>query len=120
MPLTRLLADAAAAPPDRRIEWRDPIAAFGRRGIEGVEPWLADGALAAFAIRVIWRVGERGEPAAAVKVLRAARSRLSPHLQADVDWALRALGPAVREAAGTPPTAGAPRVPAPRTRQRQA
>lgn len=44
-----------------------------RRAIEGVEPWLTDGALAAFAIRVIWRVGEQGEPAAAVEVLRAAR-----------------------------------------------
>jgi hypothetical protein len=120
MPLARLLAEAAAASPDRRIEWRDPIAAFGRRGIEGVEPWLADGALAAFAIRVIWRAGERDDPAAAVKVLRAARRRLSAHLQADVDWALRALGPAVREAADPPPTGGAARAAAPRPRQRRA
>ncbi len=117
MPLAALLAEAAVAPPDRRIEWRDRIAPFGRRAIEGVEPWLADGALAAFAIRVIWRVGEQGEPAAAAKVLRAARSRLPAHLQGDVDWALRALGPAVRQAAVPP--AGAPGVSAPRARTRR-
>ncbi|MGC8633238.1 MAG: hypothetical protein ACP5VP_00990 [Candidatus Limnocylindrales bacterium] len=120
MPLTRLLAEAAAAPPDRRIEWRDQIAPFGRQAIEGVRPWLADGALAAFAIRVIWRVGERGEPAAAVKALRGARSRLPAHLQSDVDWAVRALGPAVREAAANAPEAPAPRASALRTRQRPA
>ena len=78
-----------------------------RRAIEGVEPWLTDGALAAFAIRVIWRVGEQGEPAAAVKVLRAARSGLPAHLQGDVDWALRSLVPALRQAAAHA-TAGGP------------
>jgi hypothetical protein len=120
MPLTRLLAEAAAAPPDRRIEWRDQIAPFGRRAIEGVQPWLADSALAAFAIRVIWRVGERGEPAEAVRVLRGARGRFPAHLQGDVDWAVRALGPAAREAVAKAPTSSNPRVPSLRTRQRPA
>jgi hypothetical protein len=117
MRLARLLAEAAAASPDRRIEWRDQIAPFGRRAIKGVEPWLADSALAAFAIRVIWKVGERGEPEAAVKVLRAARGRLPVHLQGDIDWALRALLPTLRQAAVPP--AGTPGVSAPRSRPQQ-
>jgi len=108
MPLTRLLAEAAVASADRRIEWRDQIAPFGRRAIEGVEPWLADSALAAFAIRVIWKVGERGEPEAAVKALRAARGRQPVHLQGDIDWALRALVPMVRPTAARAGVAGVP------------
>ena len=96
MRLATLLAEAAAAPPERRIQWRDRIAPFGRRAIDGVEPWLFDGVLAAFAIRVIWRAGELGEPAAAVTSLRAARGRLPAHVQRDVDWALRSLHPTPR------------------------
>lgn len=108
MRLAALLEEAAAAPPDRRIEWRDRIALFGRRAITGVQPWLGDGALAAFAIRVIWRVGEMGEPEAAVKVLRAARGPLAPQLQSDIDWALKALLPAARRASTTSVSRGHP------------
>lgn len=99
MQLARLLEEAQAAAPDRRIEWRDQIAPFGQRAISGVEAWLADPVLASFAIRVIWRVGEQGDSEAAAKVLRSARGRLSPQLRGDVDWALAALRRAERQAA---------------------
>lgn len=70
--LDRLLADAAAAPPNTRIEFRDRIAAFGEQAISAVQPWLADRVLCRFAVRVIWRVGELGERKRAIAVLREA------------------------------------------------
>ncbi len=70
--LDRLLAKAAAAPPNTRIEFRDRIAAFGEQAISAVQPWLADRLLCRFAVRVIWRVGELGERKRAVDVLREA------------------------------------------------
>jgi hypothetical protein len=73
------------------IQWRDRIAQYGRRAINGVTPWLADGRLAALAVRVIWRVGERGAPEETGQALRAARSRLPPALRADVDWPVASL-----------------------------
>jgi hypothetical protein len=107
MQLAILLAEAHEASPDRRILWRDPIAAFGERAIEGVRPWLSDRVLAAFAIRVIARAGEQGESVDATRVLRAARSTMAPHLQADIDWALArvraARGLASRIQSASPP-----------------
>jgi hypothetical protein len=91
MHLAALLDEARAASPQERIQWRDRIAPYGQRAIDGVKPWLADGPLAAFAVRVIWRVGELGAPDEASRVLRAARGRLSPALRGDVEWALAAL-----------------------------
>jgi hypothetical protein len=107
--LAALLADARDADPGHRIDWRDPIAAHGAAAIEAVSPWLRDPALAAFAIRVIARVGLGGERAAAQTTLRAARRRLDPRLRADAEWALGVLklvrpvepGPA-RRATATP------------------
>jgi hypothetical protein len=99
MQLARLLAEAQGAPPDRRILWRDQIAPFGKRAIDGVEPWLTNGVLAAFAVRVILRVGQQGEPKAAAKVLRSARRRVSPQVQGDIEWALASLRLVARQAA---------------------
>lgn len=93
MELASLLEDARRAPPDRRIEWRDRIAAHGPRGIEGVRPWLSSPALAAFAIRVIERVGANGDAALATQVLRSARPDVPQHIRGDVDWALQRLRP---------------------------
>jgi len=91
MDLMRLLHEAETASPVHRIEWRDGIAAHGARAIDGVRPWLASPALAAFAIRVIERAGANGDAPHAAKVLRSARSKVPPAAKADVDWALKEL-----------------------------
>jgi hypothetical protein len=98
MQLTVLLAEAQGAAPDRRILFRDQIAPFGTRAIEGVEPWLTNQVLAAFAVRVILRVGQQGERVAAAKALRAARRRVPARVLVDVEWALAALRLEAREA----------------------
>jgi hypothetical protein len=98
MQLAGLLEEAQGATPGRRILWRDRIAPFGRRAIEGVEPWLANEVLAAFAVRVILRVGQQGETKAAAQVLRSARRRVPAPVQGDVEWALAALRLAARQA----------------------
>lgn len=91
MTLASLLEKASTASPADRIEWRDQIAAFGPRAIEGVRPWLSNPALAGFAIRVIERVGAAGDPALAAQVLRAARTRVPPAVSGDIAWALQRL-----------------------------
>lgn len=93
MELALLLDEARGASLDRRIEWRDPIAAFGERAIVTIEPWLADPAVSAFAIRVIERAGAQGHAEPAMRVLRAARRVVPPGLQADLDWAIARLRP---------------------------
>jgi len=119
MQLARLLEEAQGAPPDRRILWRDQIAPFGKRAIDGVEPWLTNGVLAAFAVRVILRVGQQGEPKAAAKVLRSARRRVPPQVQGDVEWALASLRLAARQAAAAEKALSQPPV-APSARARPA
>jgi hypothetical protein len=89
--LATLLTRAEGADPANRIDWRDPIAAYGAAAIEAVTPWLKVPALAAFAIRVIARAGLAGEREAAQATLRQARRRLDPRLRADADWALGVL-----------------------------
>lgn len=91
MKLALLLEEARTASPTLRIEWRDRIAAFGPRAIEGVQPWLSSPVLAAFAIRVIERAGTAGEAPLAAGVLRSARTTVPPAAAADIDWALRRL-----------------------------
>ncbi len=89
--LAKLLKRAEDADPATRIDWRDPIAAHGAAAIEALTPWLKVPTLAAFAIRVIARIGLDGERTAAQTTLRAARRRLDERLRADVDWALASL-----------------------------
>ena len=93
MQLAILLEEARNADPQHRIEWRDPIATFGERAITEVQPWLADPALAAFAIRVIGRVGEQGQAELATHALGTARRLVPRSLWADLDWALGRLRP---------------------------
>jgi hypothetical protein len=88
MELATLLHQAEAASASVRIERRDSIAAYGARAIDAVSPWLKSPRLAAFAVRVIERVGVGGEPVLASKVLRSARSVVPAYVRADVDWAL--------------------------------
>ena len=91
MQLTGLLEDARRAAPDSRILLRDPIAAFGPRALAGVTPWLEDPVLSAFAVRVILRVGEQGDPATAASLLRRARTQVPEGVRGDVSWALERL-----------------------------
>ena len=109
MELAALLEQARCATPDRRIESRDGIAEYGALGIEGVRPWLVDGALAAFAVRVIERAGINGESALAAKVLRSARATVPPVVTEDVVWALEHLRAAARPKAAAAPVRGRPR-----------
>jgi hypothetical protein len=109
--LASLLEEARKASPQDRIAWRDRIASYDQLAIAGVTPWLSDSTLAAFAIRVICRVGEHGSPDDASRALRGARPKLSPALQGDVDWALASLKAAQKRgaAAGAVPAAARPR-----------
>jgi hypothetical protein len=109
--LSALLEQARSAPPDRRIESRDPIAAYGPAAIESVRPWLTDEALAAFAVRVIEKAGLGGEPALAATVLRAARTKVPPTVTDDVLWALQRLKTAAnpKPVAAPPPPKAMPR-----------
>ena len=76
--------------------------------------------MAAFAIRVIVRIGTDGERDLAISTLRTARRRFDTQLRADADWALGALkvvpasGPST--VSRTPAARLAPR-PASRTRR---
>ncbi len=110
MQLAVLLEEAQGAAPDRRILFRDQIAPFGTRAIEGVEPWLTSEVLAAFAVRVIHRVGQQGERVAAAKALRAARRRVPARVLGDVEWALASLRLGAREAADAQKALAAPAV----------
>ena len=118
--LAALLEEARAASPQDRIAWRDPIASYDSLAIAGISPWLSDSTLAAFAIRVIWTVGERGAPDEATRALRGARPRLSPALQGDVDWALASLKSAQKRDAATKSTVAPPNGAAPVARAREA
>ena len=91
--LDHLLVAAQKAEPESRIDLRDQIAAHGERAIEAMTDWLADTRLAAFAIRVLERIGRTPETRAAVVDVLAAidREELPPHLAGDVDRALDGL-----------------------------
>ena len=110
MQLAVLLEEAQGAAPDRRILFRDQIAPFGTRAIEGVQPWLTNEVLAAFAVRVIHRVGQQGERVAAAKALRAARRSVPAQVLGDVEWALASLRLGAREAADAEKALTAPAV----------
>jgi hypothetical protein len=117
-PLESLLDKARTEPPDRRIEFRDRIAAHGAEGIEGVRPWLLRPDLAAFAIRVIERAGANGEPVLAARVLRSARKGAPESVTGDIEWALAHIRLANRLAKQSAPAAAVvPAAPAVAARQ---
>lgn len=92
--LDELLTRARDAEPADRIALRDQIAAHGEDAIDAMSDWLGDRRLAAFAIRVLERIGRKlEERAAAVAALAAIdRSELPAYLVDDLDRALTALG----------------------------
>jgi hypothetical protein len=99
--LDDLLTRAREADPGDRINLRDPIAAHGELAIEAMTDWLGDSRLAAFAIRVLERVGR--EPALrpdVVDVLVSVdRTELPEHLIGDLDRALTSLDVPTRPSA---------------------
>jgi hypothetical protein len=108
MELAALLEGARSATPERRIESRDAIAAYGASGIDGVRPWLADDVLSAFAVRVIEQAGLHGEPVLAAKVLRSARKTVPTSVVDDVEWALTRLRLAARPKPAPAPVVATP------------
>ena len=92
--LDQLLTEAREAPPSTRIELRDQIASHGENAIEAMTDWLGDERLAAFAIRVLERIGREPANRDAVQAVLAAvdRDELPPHLAGDIDQALKSVG----------------------------
>lgn len=108
-----LLAGARHAGPAHRIEWRDRLAAHGELAIEGIKPWLGEPRFAAFAIRVIERAGQVGDPEreVALRVLRGARRKIDPGISPDLEWAvLRLRVPVSSVTPATPRDVPPPRV----------
>ncbi len=95
--LMRLLAEAANAPPDRRVDYRDRIAAFGLGAIRAVEAWVADGNSPGFACGVLESIGRSGEPDAAASALRRLRAA-HPDWASVIDSAISRLAAAHRPA----------------------
>jgi hypothetical protein len=84
---------AGEAPPEIRIEFRDPIARHGVAGIQAVEPWLYDHELYRFAARVIVRAASFGAETEAKEALkRASKAGLFDDAQDEVLSALLQLG----------------------------
>ncbi|MGI8999108.1 MAG: hypothetical protein ACR2GO_05310 [Candidatus Limnocylindria bacterium] len=90
--LEQLVEQARSAPPNQRIELRDPIAAHGTAAVDAMAEWLADPQLTRFAVRVIGRVADLGERDAALSTLRMAFDEATPDQRADIDAELQRLG----------------------------
>lgn len=92
--LDALLAAARDASPSDRIELRDSIAAHGEDAIEAMTEWLGEPRLAAFAIRVLERIGRRPATKRAVLEVLAAvdREEFAANIVADVDRVFTDLG----------------------------
>lgn len=92
--LDDLLALASAASPADRILLRDPIAAQGALAIEAMADWLLEPTLAAFAIRVLERIGrsttERTEVIGVL--IEVDRVDLPEPILRDLDAAMATLG----------------------------
>lgn len=106
--LQELLIGAAEAPPNRRIEFRDPIAVFGPDAARALAGWLMDASLAGFAVRTIGR-SATVDRQAAIDVLRSALALdLVSFIRQDVITELTRLGvkpgsqPRPRKAEGDP------------------
>lgn len=110
--LQRLLIAAGEAPPDRRIEYRDPIAAYGGRAIDEMIQWAKDPGYVAFAIRVIGRAAEHGAMNEGLAALRQI-AKASPQavISGDVEAELRRLGAAKAPAPRKHRSPGSPRTP---------
>jgi hypothetical protein len=92
--LKALLEEAATAPPETRIELRDPIAKFGPAAVEAVRPWTADARLGSFAVRVLERAASYDAKTQAIALLRDVAARSDAVLVAsDAAAALARIAP---------------------------
>jgi hypothetical protein len=91
--LQRLLEEAANAPADRRVEYRDRVAAFNMGAIQAMETWVAAGRSPGFACMVLEAVGKQ-DPKAAAQALRRLRAR-------QLDWD-SVVGPAIARVEAAP------------------
>jgi hypothetical protein len=73
--LLALLAEVSSAPPGRRIEYRDRIAAFGPDAVPVLEDWVADGNSAVFGVVALEAIGRSGDPGPCVRALGRLRAR---------------------------------------------
>jgi hypothetical protein len=90
--LENLLQVAASADGLHRIDYRDPIAAFGPLAVSRLEPWLVDARLSAFAVRTIGAASNHGALDEARTTLRRARANADSQIRRDIDTALLAMG----------------------------
>ena len=96
--LAQLLAEAGNASPLTRINFRNPIAAYGGDAIPALAEWLGDPRLGAFAVRVLQRIAADSE--ASVATRRAVATALedaepeapTAAVRGDIEEALAALG----------------------------
>jgi hypothetical protein len=91
MPLNDLLRRAAESSGIDRIDYRDPIAAFGSAAIVRLSPWLTDPRLGPFAVVTITKAGSLGATTEAIATLRQARPRVEGTVANDIDRALVTL-----------------------------
>ena len=78
--LALLLEDAASAPPETRIEYRDRIAAHGAEAVSAMEAWVEQGRSPGFAIAVLEAVGKVADDLGAAQALRRVATKVP-------DWA---------------------------------
>jgi hypothetical protein len=94
MRLDELLIAAAEAPPESRIDYRDPLAGYGDLSVEALmaPSWIGDPGYAGFAIQTIRKAGELGAPSAADALRQAALIVSTDWHRKDVANALASLG----------------------------
>lgn len=106
--LHELLIGAAEAPPNYRIQFRDPIAAHGAAAAKALADWLMDASLAGFAVRTIGRSADVDRDAAVGVLRQALTLDLVRFIREDVIAELARLGvkpgpqPRARKAHGDP------------------
>ena len=112
--LDSLLTAARDAGPQDRITYRDPIAAHQELAIEAMTDWLGEPRLAAFAMRVLERLGQDPEHrSAVVAILNSVDRDMQPvPVLRDLDATLLALGVIPRRVPPKGPKPGPARRPA--------
>lgn len=89
--LDELLRLAEAADGLHRMDYRDPIAAFGARAVRRLESWLLDPRLSAFAVRTTVAAARNGAMDEARAALGRARGKADTAIRRDIDEALSRL-----------------------------